>query len=68
MHRYENLDVWRLAYALTLKLYDDTRAFPADELYGLTTQLRRAAVSVISNIAEGAGRRAGGPTGSSAIN
>ena len=60
MHRYEDLDVWRLAYDLTLEMYEDTRAFPADERYGLTAQLRRAAVSVVSNIAEGAGRRTTG--------
>ena len=60
MHRYEDLEVWRLAYELTKQLYADTRCFPTDERYGLTAQLRRAAVSVISNIAEGAGRRTNG--------
>ena len=60
MNRYEDLDVWRLAYQLTLELYEDTRAFPSEERFGLTAQLRRAAVSVVSNIAEGAGRRTKG--------
>ena len=60
VNRYEDLDVWRLAYQLTLELYADTRAFPADERYGLIAQLRRAAVSTVSSIAEGAGRRTTG--------
>ena len=60
MHRYEDLEVWRVAYELTLEMYRDTRAFPPEERYGLTAQLRRAAMSVASNIAEGAGRRTNG--------
>lgn len=56
MHRYEELEVWRLAYALALQIYADTRTFPADERYGLVSQLRRAVVSVVSALAEGAGR------------
>ena len=56
MHKYEDLEVWQVAYQLTLAVYADTRAFPAEERYGLSAQMRRAAVSVISNIAEGAGR------------
>lgn len=60
MHRYEDLEVWRLAYELTLEMYRDTRGFPQEERYGLTAQLRRAAVSATSNIAEGAGRRTNG--------
>jgi four helix bundle protein len=60
MHRYEDLEVWQLAYELTRQMYVDTRGFPAEERYGLTSQLRRAATSVISNIAEGAGRRTNG--------
>jgi four helix bundle protein len=53
---YHDLKVWQGAMELTTKIYRITRKFPAEELYGLSTQLRRAAVSVPSNIAEGKGR------------
>ncbi len=53
---YRDLRVWREAVALFVVIYDLTRGFPKDELYGLTSQLRRAAVSVASNLAEGYGR------------
>ena len=53
---YENLEVWQAAMELVMKIYTATRGFPVDERYGLTNQLRRAAVSVASNIAEGKGR------------
>lgn len=49
----EDLDVWKLSMALSTDLYKLTRAWPKDELYGLTSQVRRAAVSVPANIAEG---------------
>jgi len=49
--------VWSKAYALALELYKLSRTFPKDELYGLTTQLRRAATSIGANLAEGCGRR-----------
>lgn len=48
--------VWQKAHALTLLVYTVTRPFPVEERFGLTAQLRRAAVSIPSNIAEGAGR------------
>ncbi len=54
----QDLDVYRVAYRLVIDLYRDSAAFPGDERYGLTSQLRRAAVSVPANIAEGF-RRAG---------
>jgi four helix bundle protein len=54
---YRNLIAWQKAKALALDIYRCTRRFPKDEVYGLTSQMRRAAVSVPSNIAEGKGRR-----------
>jgi len=48
--------VWQKAMKLVVQIYDDTKSFPTEERYGLTSQLRRAAVSVPSNIAEGRGR------------
>jgi four helix bundle protein len=53
---YRDLKVWRAAMRLALDCYQLTRHFPKDELYGLTSQIRRAAVSIPSNIAEGHGR------------
>ena len=50
---YKDLIAWRKAMELVTEVYRVTRVFPRDELYGLTNQLRRAAVSVPSNIAEG---------------
>ncbi|MGA2358819.1 MAG: four helix bundle protein [Terriglobales bacterium] len=53
---YRNLIAWQKAKTLALNVYRCTRRFPKDEIYGLTSQMRRAAVSVPSNIAEGKGR------------
>ena len=53
---YRNLRVWNTAIALALEVYRITESFPQTERFGLTSQLRRAAVSVPSNIAEGHGR------------
>jgi four helix bundle protein len=53
---YRELIVWQKAIRLVTEIYRATRQFPRDELYGLTSQLRRAAVSVPSNIAEGQAR------------
>ena len=53
---YQDLIAWRKATQLALEIDRCTRTFPKDELYGLTSQMRRAAVSVASNIAEGKGR------------
>lgn len=53
---YEDLRVWRRAMDLVLSVYRCTSSFPKQEVYGLTSQMRRSAVSVPSNIAEGKGR------------
>ncbi|SRR5579871_2584423 len=53
---YRELLVWKKARFLALHVYQRTENFPKTELYGLTSQIRRAAVSVVSNIAEGQGR------------
>ena len=53
---YADLEVWQAAMELVVKIYEVTKRFPKDEMYGLTSQLRRASVSVPSNIAEGKGR------------
>ena len=53
---YQELEVWKVAMDLATECYRVTKAFPKEELYGLTSQIRRAAISVPSNIAEGHGR------------
>jgi four helix bundle protein len=55
--RFEDLIVWQKSHQLVLRVYRATRAFPKEEMYGLTSQMRRAAVSVPANIAEGFKRR-----------
>jgi four helix bundle protein len=54
--RFEKLDVWQEARALNQKVYRLTRKFPQSELYAMTSQVRRASVSISLNIAEGSGR------------
>ena len=58
--QYKDLVVWQKAMDLTTEIYRLTKKLPKDELYGLTNQLRRAAVSIPSNIAEGNGRASTG--------
>ncbi|MGH7351046.1 MAG: four helix bundle protein, partial [Candidatus Methylomirabilales bacterium] len=53
---FEKLDVYKRAVQFILNVYEATEKFPHDERYGLTGQLRRAAVSIATNIAEGSGR------------
>jgi len=53
---FRELQVWRKAHELVVDVCEATRSFPREELYGLTSQLRRSAVSIPSNIAEGCGR------------
>lgn len=56
MFGFEKLEVWQKSIELTDMVYTQTRNFPAEERFGLTSQLRRSAISVPSNIAEGSGR------------
>ena len=56
MRDFRGLKVWEKSHRLTLKVYKVTHSFPRDELYGLTSQVRRAAASIPANIAEGCGR------------
>lgn len=60
MRDYRNLLVWRKAHSLTIALYRVTKSFPKEELFGLTSQIRRASVSIEANLAEGCGRRSDG--------
>ena len=53
MRDYTKIAAWEYADDLTVMIYETTKSFPKEELYGLTSQLRRAAYSVPSNIAEG---------------
>ena len=57
MKTHHDLDVWKLSIELVEDIYQVSMHFPKEEIYGLTSQLRRAAVSVPSNIAEGAARQ-----------
>jgi four helix bundle protein len=55
-HSYNDLIVWQRAITMVTEVYRATQSFPREETYGLTSHLRRSAVSVASNIAEGPGR------------
>jgi|SRR5579884_347034 four helix bundle protein len=57
MKSFKDLQVWRKAHDLTLAVYSTTRTFPREELFGLSSQMRRSAASVAANIVEGCGRR-----------
>src|SRR5574343_265983 len=56
MHDYKKLKIWEMSTQLAIDLYRVTKAFPKDEMYGLTSQMRRSVVSIPSNIAEGSKR------------
>jgi len=56
MSDYRRLEVWKAAHQMTLKVYKETTSFPSHEQFGLTAQLRRAAVSIGANLAEGSSR------------
>ncbi|MDH3497807.1 MAG: four helix bundle protein [Gemmatimonadota bacterium] len=57
MKPYERLDAWRVCHDLVLAVYRVTDSYPARELYGLTSQTRRSAASIATNIAEGSAKR-----------
>ena len=57
LKKFADLDLWQVAHQLSLTVYRLTCRFPKQEVYGLTSQMRRCAVSVPSNVAEGWGRR-----------
>jgi four helix bundle protein len=59
MFHFEKLQAWQKAMALADVIYEATRRFPQDERFGLTNQMRRAAVSIASNLAEGTSRHSG---------
>ena len=55
MQDFRNLNVWKNAHALALGIYKSTKPFPKQEMFGLTSQIQRAAVSIPANLAEGCG-------------
>jgi four helix bundle protein len=57
MKSHKDLDVWRAAVGLAKNIYQVTTAFPKEEMFGMTTQMRRCSVSIASNIVEGAARQ-----------
>ena len=57
LKNFKDLNVWQKSYNICIELYKLTRSFPNEEKFGLTSQMRRAAISVPSNIAEGYGRK-----------
>lgn len=59
MRTHKDLDLWKQSMDLVTKIYKTTQFFPKEEMYGLSSQMRRAAVSIPSNIAEGAARKYG---------
>ena len=56
MHRFKELEIWKKSRKFCLEIYNATADFPSEEKFGLTNQLRRASVSIPSNIAEGSSR------------
>ena len=56
MRDFKKYDIWKLSHELTLEIYLITKTFPKDEIYGLTSQIRRSSSSIPTNISEGCGR------------
>jgi len=59
MRRFRDIQAWQKAHRLALEVYRITGSYPKTEMFGLTSQMRRASVSITSNIAEGCGRKSG---------
>lgn len=57
MKDFKNIEIWKRSHQLTLEIYRAAQQFPKEEMWGLTSQLRRAVASIPTNIAEGCGRR-----------
>ena len=57
MHNFQKLEVWKVSMELTTEIYNYTKNFPDNEIYGITSQMRRCSISSPSNIAEGSGRK-----------
>jgi len=57
MNNHKDLEVWKRAVELAREVYETTKSFPKEEVFGLTSQMKRASVSIASNIAEGAARK-----------
>jgi four helix bundle protein len=56
MRDFKKYEIWQLSHAFTLRIYSSTSLFPKDEMYGITSQIRRASSSIPTNISEGCGR------------
>jgi four helix bundle protein len=56
MRKFQDLQIWQRSHLLTLRIYKTTKLYPKEEQYGLTSQMRRSASSIPTNIAEGCGR------------
>ena len=57
MKDFKNIEIWKRSHKLTIEIYKATQKFPKEEIFGLTSQIRRAVSSIPANIAEGCGRR-----------
>ncbi len=56
IYNYEKLEIYKIAYELVMEIYKITKEFPKSEIFGLTSQIRRAVVSMVLNIVEGSSR------------
>ena len=56
MRSFLNLEIWTISHELTLEIYKNIKDFPKEEMFGLTSQIRRSSMSIPTNIAEGCGR------------
>ena len=56
MRNFKKYDIWKISHVFTLKIYELTKSYPKDEIYGIVSQIRRASSSIPTNISEGCGR------------